>query len=1517
MASIALLVTLGWAGQASAKVLAPHVYNGTYPNGSYMGADAVGGEAPFGLTLRGVAVDQTTGNVYVGAEGANFGQQPGLLYKLDSAGVSQPFSAISPNTVISGVPTNTYGETRVDNSGGPTQGRIFQWSEQTPVKGFLPSGEEMNSGNGFPNFPLTETGDNCGGDVAPNGNLWITHYSGGVQEFTPTGAVTTEGPTEGFLHAEGVCAVAIDSQENFYTAQYGSGIVNKYNSAGEPLGEVTKISGANSLAVDRSNDHLYVGWEAGVEEFDSAGVVIGFFGQPDAGHSYPGLNNGQGVAVNETTHTVYVTRRFPGAIDTFTTVAPITIPDAVTEAATGISATGATLHGNVDPDSAHGGTEIVSCEFKWGLDPKALSNSAPCDQPLPINANTDVSASISGLTAGSTYFFQLAAKNSGNGTLSTGAVRSFQPSGPPVVTEESVSEVHSDGATLAGTVDPQGGQTTWVFEYGPTEAYGTSVPALAEALPNNLGEQSFSQIVTGLQAGTVYHYRVAATNTAGTGYGEDHEFTTFPFFKVLKDACENAHVRQQVGAALLPDCRAYELVSAADTGGYDVESDLVSGQEPFGGYPQASDRVLYGMHSGAIPGPWNPTNRGIDPYLATRGSDGWVTTYAGIPADDPFAANPFSSDLDQASADLSKLAFGGPRICSPCFADGSTGIPVRDESGELIQGMAGPTNPDPGFESDGLIRKRLSADGTHLIFGSTSLFATGGHDETGDVSIYDRNLETGQTQVVSNESSGDPLDCLQGVGQCHSPANTAGIAELDVSNDGSRILVGQLVYTDAAGNEYFHLYMHMGSNAETVDLTPGTTTGALYDGMSEDGSIVYFSTRDPLLTTADQDTDSSIDIFRADLSPSGTNLTRISTGGSGAGNVDSCDPVSNTTNAHWNVISGGPADCSAVAIGGAGGVAAQSGAIYFLSPELLDGPANGTADAPNLYVAEPGSAPHYIVTLESDLTGSATANEYHPYLRNFGTAQNAQSVAVDASGGPSNGDVYVANNGSAHVVRKYDPAGNLITSWGDNGVLDGSPGGHFGTVSGLAVGSDGTLYIGTYELNNSGDELFEFNEDGTFKEAHYLEGAVQQVGIGVDDAGNVYYVGYYGSLERFNGSTSIELSGNTEGEYGEPIPKSGMAVDPVSGDVYLGIETESLARFSFDVAGKVIQKNGPPCERRCFPTASFGAAEVSQSSGLAVDRSNGDLYVDEGNRILRFNSSGKLQRGPETGIGRLINSNTVAVGGDGSVYANSKAPGGSNVAAFGPLAIAPEPNINNPAIVNGVNDANERHTADFQVTPSGDNAAFSAAIPITGYDNGGHPEIFRYDLPSDSIDCASCNPTRARATGDATMAANGLSLTDDGRIFFNSTEALAPRDLNHRNDAYEWSPKGKQPELISTGGSPFDSSLLSASADGKNAFFFTRDTLVPQDENGNLAKVYDAREDGGFAFLPDPVLCKASDECHGAGSAAPGPVPIGTIAGSGGNSKEDKKCRKGFRRRGERCVKKPKQRKQHRKRRGK
>jgi hypothetical protein len=117
--------------------------------------------------------------------------------------------------------------------------------------------------------------------------------------------------------------------------------------------------------------------------------------------------------------------------------------------------------------------------------------------------------------------------------------------------------------------------------------------------------------------------------------------------------------------------------------------------------------------------------------------------------------------------------------------------------------------------------------------------------------------------------------------------------------------------------------------------------------------------------------------------------------------------------------------------------------------------------------------------------------------------------------------------------------------------------------------------------------------------------------------------------------------------------------------------------------------------------------------------------------------------------------------------------------------------------------------------------------------------------------------------------------------------------LNKVEDAYEWEPQGFENEehqtcqtsggcvqLVSTGAGAFPSKLLGISADGENAYFFTREKLVAEDGNGNSTKIYDAREGGGFPFVPSPVPCKASDECHGPGSLAPAPPEITSVVGT-------------------------------------
>ena len=631
--------------------------------------------------------------------------------------------------------------------------------------------------------------------------------------------------------------------------------------------------------------------------------------------------------------------------------------------------------------------------------------------------------------------------------------------------------------------------------------------------------------------------------------------------------------------------------------------------------------------------------------------------------------------------------------------------------------MAGSLQPGPSAKPDGLISKELSAGGSHLLFGSTSRFEPDANSN-GDVSIYDRNLSTGATHVVSKTPAGANLPCLQGPGACHSPADGNGIAALDISSDGSRIIVAQKVSTDAAGNPYWHLYMNIGDSAATIDLTPGATDGVLYDGMTADGSKVFFTTKDQLLGS---DTDSSPDIYQAEISGSTAILSRISTGIEGTGNTDSCEPVSNIAHTHWNSV-GPEADCGVVAIGGGAGVASGDGTIFFLSPERLDGSSNGVQNAPNLYVARPGSPPHFVATLESSLTGSHPLVTYHPLLRHFGATPSPALLAIDHSGGPSNGDLYVYER-SAEKIYKFDPSGNPIKSWGNEGSMK-SP--LYG-LGGLAVGGPaGTLYI-----HGGNCQGVEYNQDGSLKSKF---GGVCGGPIAVDSTGNIYYGG------------------------------GAIAVDPSNNDLY------------FDNGSGTIERSvgGGPAE--------VFASGLGEITGLAVDSAH-NVYVDQSSKVTELDSTGSVV-GLPVGSGLLSHTSGVAVNAAGDLFVGN--PGRGNVDEFGPSEPDPLPQIVNPAVEDAVSSPSVRHTADFQVTPSGRYAIFSSVLPLTGTEAAGHSEIFRYDAGTQNLLCVSCDQTGVEPNGNSTMAADGSSLTNDGRVVFNSDEPLVESDGNGRGDVYEW-----------------------------------------------------------------------------------------------------------------------------------
>ncbi|MGO9205775.1 MAG: hypothetical protein ACLPUT_07330 [Solirubrobacteraceae bacterium] len=94
----------------------------------------------------------------------------------------------------------------------------------------------------------------------------------------------------------------------------------------------------------------------------------------------------------------------------------------------------------------------------------------------------------------------------------------------PSVSTGGVSNVTFSSAALAGSVDPKGQETDYVFQYGPTRSYGSQTPLSPAG--NGTKTIKVSQSVSGLQPLTTYHYRIVASGPAGTTNGRDRTFTT-------------------------------------------------------------------------------------------------------------------------------------------------------------------------------------------------------------------------------------------------------------------------------------------------------------------------------------------------------------------------------------------------------------------------------------------------------------------------------------------------------------------------------------------------------------------------------------------------------------------------------------------------------------------------------------------------------------------------------------------------------------------------------------------------------------------------------------------------------------------------------------------------------------------------------------------------------------------------------------------------------------------------------
>ena len=243
-----------------------------------------------------------------------------------------------------------------------------------------------------------------------------------------------------------------------------------------------------------------------------------------------------------------------------------------------------------------------------------------------------------------------------------------------------------------------------------------------------------------------------------------------------------------------------------------------------------------------------------------------------------------------------------------------------------------------------------------------------------------------------------------------------------------------------------------------------------------------------------------------------------------------------------------------------------------------------------------------------------------------------------------------------------------------------------------------------------------------------------------------------------------------------------------------------------------------------------------------------------------------------------------------------------------------------------------------RVSPSGQWLAFMSLQALTGYDNrpakpnactsntqahtvGLCPEVYLFDATkpvshetgaqASNPTCASCDQSGALPVGGSNIPGrtpNQLGgswyqsryLTDSGRLFFNSSDALVPQDVNGVQDVYEYEPLAiKSPEgrelcteqaetfsavsggcvgLISSGTGSQESSFLDASETGGDVFFLTSAKLSPLDYD-SAPDVYDAHECTTASPCSSPVVLQ-SPSCTTEASCKAAPTPQPGIFGA-------------------------------------
>jgi hypothetical protein len=519
-----------------------------------------------------------------------------------------------------------------------------------------------------------------------------------IYRLSSTGEVLSTFDGSGTLQGPGAVSVAPDG--TIYIVDTADGNVQRFTSAGVPDGTVALPDGANAevLAVHPTSGDLAVvvrsGESRSIEGYDSAGQHLFSAALPA---SVTGVH---GVAWGDDNNRLYVSRG-RGEVLTLERVlqagldAPVIVSSSRNTAR--VAATVATGGQLTDVRleycpasqacSQYGSSDPLDPHNPWVRGPVHSelqgSGEETIEDDLPLTSNVE---------------WQIRAVAINERIASTSDVTNYSsPLVAPGVETGAASSVGETEALLNGTIDAIGAQTTYHFDYGLTDAYGSSVPTGTEASAGG-GHllHPVSRTITGLAPGTTYHYRLVASNAAGTTEGADRTFTT-------------------AGPGAFPQ-RAYEQVTPVDKKGAQVRSDFH--------FQAKADGSAFAPVVAAAAADADSSNL-LANYVTYRGADAWSDWQ---PTDPPLnvATGIFEATTAGISDDFEHALVISNRALAPGGIENGGNLYVRDLRDNTYTFVAGSADADAfrgfaGASQNTTILIKAAPDYSWIVFNWTRL----------------------------------------------------------------------------------------------------------------------------------------------------------------------------------------------------------------------------------------------------------------------------------------------------------------------------------------------------------------------------------------------------------------------------------------------------------------------------------------------------------------------------------------------------------------------------------------------------------------------------------------------------------------------------------------------------------------------------------------------------------------------------------------------------------------------------